>query len=562
MAVATAAETQPLAAPRKRSIIFRFRSSLERKRSNTRRSFRSRFSYPAALRAFSPRVRGARSTRQVDVAWISLWEAISNGGDISPEDEVAILACERWRRKVHGERNDLWTRLASTLRNSRTDWARLTSGIRAGVPASLRGSVWYACSGAASKKQKAGMSYAELVKLGLQLRNEAANVIEVDLPRTGVGEHQMGQLRHILLAFAAKNPGIGYCQSMNFITKTLLLYNEEERTFWILCSLIEEILPAGYYTQTMSGLRSDLRLLDSLIGQYMPNLKSHLVQRGIDLAPITMNWFLCLFVNTLPAEQSHRVLDCLLHEGPKVLFRAALSILHIREAELLKVEAVVDAYLLLRAPFGSGPQGAGELTAASPQSDLLGSMYGLWLKGLSTDTLTHLREEHLKGIQADDAAHSARKQAMRKVQDAERTAAAEVPSTETTIKVPPSEPAQLRKESFALIDKLPVQPDGLGFAERARDSPHAAATWLAHVTGDEVDEAESSPCMTSEVRENGRTTAQSLLGEERAKQTRFLQGDDNMEGHLWEEDDRTPKGTCRSFAFFWCCQRAACGIPA
>merc|ERR1719401_292926 len=107
----------------------------------------------------------------------------------------------------------------------------------------------------------------------------------------------------------------------------------------------------------MSGLRSDLRLLDSLIGQYLPGLKSHLTQRSIDLAPITMNWFLCLFVNTLPAEESHRVLDCLLHEGSKVLFRAALSILQLTEGELLKTAAVVDCYGILRNPFGDSSSG-------------------------------------------------------------------------------------------------------------------------------------------------------------------------------------------------------------
>merc|ERR1740121_1933511 len=279
----------------------------------------------------------------------------------------------------------------------------------------------------------------------------------------------------------------------------------------------------------MSGLRSDLKLLDSLIGHYLPNLKVHLTKQGIDLAPITMNWFLCLFVNTLPAEQSHRVLDCLHHEGPKVLFRAALAILHMREAELLGTQAVVDAYPILRAPFGSGPDEESE--SGRPTIDLLSSMYGLWLQGLSTDRVSHLREEHSRAVDLEDEAHAARREAWRqRQQQQQQQQHSQPPLTASPEPLPASAPQQssavasevaaepeedsqhgatasggvavagaetadareeaerLRAESFALVGRLPVpRPSRLGFAERAPDDgPNAAASWLARVTGDEV----------------------------------------------------------------------------
>merc|ERR1719284_1963367 len=114
---------------------------------------------------------------------------------------------------------------------------------------------------------------------------------------------------------------------MNFIAGTLLLYNDEEAAFWVLCCLIEDVLPAEYYTARMTGLRADLGLLDSLVARCLPRLHQHLTLHGIDLSPITNSWFLCLFVNSLPQCQSHRVLDCLLHEGSTVLFRTALALL-------------------------------------------------------------------------------------------------------------------------------------------------------------------------------------------------------------------------------------------
>lgn len=63
----------------------------------------------------------------------------------------------------------------------------------------------------------------------------------------------------VCIALQVRNKAIGYCQSMNFIVATLLLYCSEEESFWTLCSLIEDVLPEGYYTETLSGLRAASR---------------------------------------------------------------------------------------------------------------------------------------------------------------------------------------------------------------------------------------------------------------------------------------------------------------
>ncbi len=45
---------------------------------------------------------------------------------------------------------------------------------------------------------------------------------------------------------------------------------------------------------------------------------------------------MCLFVNTLPLETTLHVWDCMFCEGPKVLFRAALTLLKINEELILR----------------------------------------------------------------------------------------------------------------------------------------------------------------------------------------------------------------------------------
>ena len=159
--------------------------------------------------------------------------------------------------------------------------------------------------------------YSSFVSEGLKLKNEASAVIEVDVPRTGCAEVFFEPLRRVLLAFAAKNPILGYCQSMNFIAAALLRYCDEETAFWILCSLVEDILPDGYYTRSMIGIRVDMQVLNSLVMRYLPHLHKHFAEHDVDLSPVSMNWFLCLYINTLSDKMRDRVLDCILHEGSK-----------------------------------------------------------------------------------------------------------------------------------------------------------------------------------------------------------------------------------------------------
>ena len=61
-------------------------------------------------------------------------------------------------------------------------------------------------------------------------------------------------LRRILVAYSWKNAGLGYCQSMNFIGAILLLFLDEEAVFWLLATIVEDLLP-DYFTQTLHGVR-------------------------------------------------------------------------------------------------------------------------------------------------------------------------------------------------------------------------------------------------------------------------------------------------------------------
>ena len=112
--------------------------------------------------------------------------------------------------------------------------------------------------------------YPHFTAKGCLLQNEASRVIEVDVTRTGCTEALLEPLRRVLLAFAVKNPQIGYCQSMNYIVATLLQCCNEESAFWVFCAIVEDVLPRNYFSGQLVGVRLDTIVLNSLIMRYPP----------------------------------------------------------------------------------------------------------------------------------------------------------------------------------------------------------------------------------------------------------------------------------------------------
>jgi len=59
-------------------------------------------------------------------------------------------------------------------------------------------------------------------------------------------EGGIGALRRVLVAYSIRNREVGYCQSMNFLCAIILLHMTEEKAFWTLAGLVEDILPPGF----------------------------------------------------------------------------------------------------------------------------------------------------------------------------------------------------------------------------------------------------------------------------------------------------------------------------
>jgi len=242
---------------------------------------------------------------------------------------------------------------------------RLKTLIRNGVPPQLRGDIWWRCCGGAELQQKAKEQerYEELLKHIPEMEASGSHVlyeIDKDLPRTmpelkvltSVGSPVLASMRRVLLAYAVRNPTIGYCQSMNFLACLLLLHMEEERAFWALSSLLENILPPDYYSPNMIGGRVDQAVFQACLLQRLPAVYRHLQDLDCALDPIVLPWFLCCFINALPLYTVVRVWDSLLWEGDMILFKTAISMLRSKEEEVLGCSDFVSIYCALKSSRG------------------------------------------------------------------------------------------------------------------------------------------------------------------------------------------------------------------
>jgi Rab-GTPase-TBC domain len=225
-------------------------------------------------------------------------------------------------------------------------------------------------SGASTRKQKQGSQYFEGCLAAMASRPDDICVKQIDLDLTRTfpehayfqGGEGLAKLRGALMAYAAHNPAIGYCQSMNYVAGLLLLVldRDAESVFWVLSALIEgtqrslmndhvcigccagtgpqvhlghswplfwcclrtsvlacaspahrarltrrkvaDKLAAKTYDEQISGCHVEVKVFEGLLQKKMPALHRHLVKHDVALLAIIPQWFLSLFTQACPPE--------------------------------------------------------------------------------------------------------------------------------------------------------------------------------------------------------------------------------------------------------------------
>lgn len=143
-----------------------------------------------------------------------------------------------------------------------------------GVPKKQRPEVWELMCGALdARKSNEGVYAACVADCKRLLDKGVAEEIRKDVVRTKIAgersEDMSAAMTRVLSVFALRHPKIGYCQSMNLLVKPLLAVfgpdQGEERVFWVLEALVTKLLPAGYYTAGMEGIRAECVVVRHLV---------------------------------------------------------------------------------------------------------------------------------------------------------------------------------------------------------------------------------------------------------------------------------------------------------
>jgi hypothetical protein len=234
----------------------------------------------------------------------------------------------------------------------------LKAMVRRGIPVAFRALIWPRISLSSIHRIKYPKDYYQQLLSRIEAGELCAKVkddIEKDVDRTFpehvyFGHSGRGEavLRRVLQAFALHNPEIGYCQSLNFVAGMILILLEEEEAFWLLVTIVEKLLPPDYYTKSMVGTYVDQFVLAHIIKKYLPRIHSAMDRNQLQLPLITVQWFMCIFVNTLRPEVTLRVWDMFLNEGNKVLFRIAAALFKLHEKRLMTVKDAGDLFTVLR----------------------------------------------------------------------------------------------------------------------------------------------------------------------------------------------------------------------
>ncbi|KAG0719497.1 TBC1 domain family member 1 [Chionoecetes opilio] len=254
------------------------------------------------------------------------------------EDEILVEAVQAWQ-------------LMLTRPSARIDSNILHSGIKQGIPKSVRGEVWqllafqYLTRNPKLEPQFPGYKtpYEDMIR---ELTSQH-HAILIDLGRTfpthpyyvqTLGPGQLA-LFNVLKAYSLLDKDVGYCQGLSFVGGVLLLHVEEEVAYSLLQHLMFIMGCRQQYRSDLIGLQVQMYQLSRLLRDKLKNLHDHFEDNEVTPQLFAAPWFLTLFASQFPLNFVSRVFDLLFMDGMEAVFCVALVLLKTHEEALLACDS-------------------------------------------------------------------------------------------------------------------------------------------------------------------------------------------------------------------------------
>ena len=188
---------------------------------------------------------------------------------------------------------------------------------------------------------------------------EEYKVIMDDTKRTSLinkdKEKTQEIVRNILCCFISRNNyNIRYCQGMNFIVAFLYdLTNDEELSFILFKSLIENTNLKQIYDRKFELLHCHFYILERLISFYLPLLKQKFDEIQMNIDCFVSAYFLTLFSNVFILNNNCKkfmifIFENFMLKGWKIIFKSLLALLKYNEEEIMnkKEEGEILNYVI------------------------------------------------------------------------------------------------------------------------------------------------------------------------------------------------------------------------
>jgi len=255
------------------------------------------------------------------------------------------LASNRRRDK---RRVKKWAKMESDFERARS--RKLRSRVYKGVSIEARKSLWlYLLQPNEMRAQYDDrVTFDQLVQLG-ERNGQCVNQIHLDIRRTWrmhrdfrqqYQNHQTGLFR-ILVAYAAFDPDVEYCQGMSGIGALLLIILDSvELTFWCLCSLLNrpQYRHRGMFLPGFPKLAEFTKHWETIFEMALPKLSRHFEVENVFSQMYLTKWFLQTFLDRLPFHLCIRLWDVYLLEGDLVVLATTLTLFKAKQQSMLRMD--------------------------------------------------------------------------------------------------------------------------------------------------------------------------------------------------------------------------------
>jgi len=152
------------------------------------------------------------------------------------------------------------------------------------------------------------------------------------------GSQGRGDLLRILRASAAAEPGVGYCQGMNFVAAVLLIsLGSADDAFWMLIAMLEGYNFRCVFAPGVPLLPLRVFQFSGVVRERLPKLWRHLQNEGFSLDIFAHQSVMTLFAYSIDPDFLPHAWDVFFFVGWKAVFRMGLGLLAGLQPRLLEM---------------------------------------------------------------------------------------------------------------------------------------------------------------------------------------------------------------------------------